>query len=102
MFCTLPKDQQSLSERGKIVNILGFVGQRRITGYYVGKYVTRERTNFHKYFTGKIKNIMIIIEYNDFLYHQSTLRINSILFPLNSILFNWDSKLIISIIKIDH
>ena len=37
LFCTLPKDQQSLSERGKIVNILGFVEQKEITGYYVGK-----------------------------------------------------------------
>ena len=28
LFFTLPKDQQSLSERGKIVNILSFVGQK--------------------------------------------------------------------------
>lgn len=35
LFCTLPKDQQNLSEKDKMINILGFVGQGENHRYYL-------------------------------------------------------------------
>ena len=79
LFCTLPKDQQNLSEKGKIINILGFVGQEENQRYYVGKYVTGEK-NFHRFFTDKIKNIMTVIEYNNFCTTNPLMRIMAFFF----------------------
>lgn len=42
------------------------MAKRPNQGYYVGTYITREKTNFHKFFIDEIPNI-IIVEYNFFL-----------------------------------
>lgn len=58
--------QQAFSGKGQIVHILAFVRQEA-KSRIACRYITREKTYFHKSFIGKIQNIvMIIIEYNFF------------------------------------